>query len=511
MARLEKITSRYVVSPIIAIVWIIAIKSIFSDRPFPWRNGDHMYYVSMALKFAGIPHEQALRKTTELFPDWPGQAPDLNRGYFNLDIAPLIYPRVGFSELLAVTYRAVGDLFIVVTPILFGLLTTLLFYKWFSSRFSRVEGLYALAIASASYLYVHYFFGLFVESLVAFIAICFLYLLPIGAYGKRIRFKFVTAALLIFCLSFSRQIPTLLTFVCFAGYIATFAKTRNLRNEWFPITILVTIVTGACYFIVAKWAPYNPLPYLVKYYDIERDSELPMWFVNHFVTNLQVSFHTALKIDPFLFIIFVLAIRGAWIERKKDFVLISICLASWISCSVTMLLNRPEYRFWAPAIIFTIPIAVVGIRDLVSKLRRPDKRVIASSSNTKDTSYLGEFTPVAISMISTALLLGMLFHYYGRTEPVLFQVSVDKSLSPTKELSNSIGTVTCRGNDAQLVLTSRNNDLYALTGTAMAHNYGMPSIDEFKSNNKSITVKKDVINNLVSKCLKAFEGNNQRK
>jgi hypothetical protein len=158
MARLEKVTSRYVVSPIIAIVWIIAIKSIFSDRPFPWRNGDHMYYVSMALKFAGIPHEQALRKTTELLPDWPGQAPDLNRGYFNLDIAPLIYPRVGFSELLAVTYGAVGDLFIVVTPILFGLLTTLLFYKWFSSRFSRVEGLYALAIASASYLYVHYFF-----------------------------------------------------------------------------------------------------------------------------------------------------------------------------------------------------------------------------------------------------------------------------------------------------------------------------------------------------------------
>jgi len=56
---------------------------------FPGRNGDHMYYTSMAIQFAGKSLTQSVTQTATTFKDYSAPSIDLVRGYLDPGFAPL--------------------------------------------------------------------------------------------------------------------------------------------------------------------------------------------------------------------------------------------------------------------------------------------------------------------------------------------------------------------------------------------------------------------------------------
>jgi glycosyltransferase involved in cell wall biosynthesis len=415
---------------------------------FPGRNGDHMYYVSMALQFAGKSLHSALNMTAQHFHDWPGSASALSYGYLDTHFAPLVYPRQTLTQLLSLGYRVGGFSGLGAITFLVGLASTVLLVRWALREWGRSAAWASIALALGSTFYLWYSTGLFIESLVILIEVAWLYTLPISRHYKATVTNLVATNFLIVLLAITRQFPILPISILAAGWFATYLRDRaqglrTWRNAWFLPAIVGTITSGASYLIVNFWAPYVPESIGGK---------------KHFsaVTTLHYLGSIATK-DPVAWVIIALAIYGA--KKAADKTLGWIAIAVFLGCSINVYLATTEYRYWIPLFVFVLPIAA----DALASRGEPRKRNLRGR-------YDGRIAIVAsgAALVAVVLLASV---FYGKGDGRV--VASVPAMSVYHEPAIT-GQIVCYSNEARIYLERSGFPRIALSGSAIAH---APTLD----------------------------------
>jgi hypothetical protein len=470
---------------------------------FPWRNGDHMYYVSSALQIAGIPYEQALRETTNEFSDWPGEPTDLNAGYLDMDFSPLVYSRFSFPFLLSWGYQAIGFLGMFTIPLLLFSLTTGFLIYWVRKTFGLLPAIGALFSCASSVLFVKYGSGLFIESIVFLIEVSWLFLLPIIPPAKVSIQKIVLFNLSVVLLAVTRQMPFLPIFVLLAGFLATTMIQKTWRNAWLPFLASGSITTAAMYVLVSIWAPYDPIPYLTTVYGAPAGLGFIPWALNHLLDALIVTAASLGIKDPAMFVLIPLGLLGGWHLRRMTITWVAV--GAWLASSSTLALNFPEYRFWAPGIVFSIPLIGYGAGivmgsacrwlSAVNELSIESRPIVNNWSMSKKA--LNAFL---IIFVTFSLIVGTsLVARYNTEDQVLYSEPSSTYGWTDEEKQPMTGIFQCRGDDSQLSYLSEEKQLFPMTGSSKANVFVAPKFIAYDSTGKKITYT-DLMP-LVSKCL----------
>lgn len=439
-------------------------------RTYPFRNGDHMYYVSTALQMVGKGYGESLASAARMFPDWPGKPSNLYYGYLNQSVAPLIYPRVALPALLAVAIGLLGIAWYWIPVAALGILSVVLMRMWTRLHFGTGVAMWVLPAAAASAMFVRYGFGLYVEALMICTLAALLVLLPAhmeDAVVKRTRLWGLAGGVML--LALTRQMPWVPIIIVWTGYSTAYVKSRQLRNTWLVPTVVVTVTAVLSYAVLAKWAPYNPLPYLSRYYDITGRREFLSWLPGHYVSGLATVATTAIRVDPLSLLLVVLLIIGQRVARRPDLVALLVALVA--AASVNLLLNRPEYRFMAATTVVLIPLAAVGLATVT--------RSIAPVSTT--TASVGAYRTVSFALWAVlAVVTAMGVREYGTKVPGVVRYDVP-TVAGNSVVVDPTGPVSCRGDDAQLWLHDDSRGDFALTGTALSHGYGAQTLAAYNA------------------------------
>ena len=472
---------------------------------FPWRNGDHMYYVSSAIQISGVPYEQALRDTTKEFNDWPGEPKDLNLGYLSMDFSPLVYPRFTFPLLLSWGYQAMGFLGMFTVPVLLFTLTTGFLTYWVRKTFGRLPAIGALASCASSVLFVKYGSGLFIESVVFLIQVSWLFFLPITSPAKGSIKKIVLFNLSVALLAITRQMPLLPIFVLLAGFLATMVIQRTWRNAWLPFLASGFMTTAVMYALVSIWAPYDPIPYLTSVYGAPTGLAFIPWALNHLLDALIIT-ATSLGIkDPAMFLLIPLGLLGGWHLRRMTITWVAV--GAWLASSSTLALNLPEYRFWAPGIIFSIPLIGYGAAVLMGSAYR---RLTKLNELNIESILIMDNWSVSKRALNASLVIFVAFSLivgisltarYNTENQVLFSESSSTYGWSDEAKQPMNGFVECRGNDSQLTYISENNQMFPITGTSKANAFVAPEFIAYDSTGNRINYIE--LQPLISKCLLA--------
>ena len=472
---------------------------------FPWRNGDHMYYVSSALQIAGIPYEQALLDTTNEFNDWPGEPKDLNLGYLSMDFSPLVYPRFTFPLFLSWGYQAMGFIGMFAIPLLLFATTTGFLIYWVRKSFGVLPAIGALITSASSVLFVKYGSGLFIESVVFLIQVSWLFLLPITTTSKQNYQKLLMFNMTVALLALTRQMPFLPLLVLLAGYLSASMIHKNWRNQWLPFLLSGSVTTVTMYLLVSFWAPYDPIPYLTAVYGAPTGTAFIPWTLNHLLDALIITGTSLAVKDPIMFLLIPLGLLGGWYLRKKTITWIAV--GAWLASSSTLALNLPEYRFWAPGIVFSIPLIGFGatiVANMVMQVRVNLKD--QSSQVWQDGQDWGISSKASnwllLSVFALSILIGTsLASRYNTEELSIFSEPVS-TYGWTDATGKSLnGFVQCQGNDSQLVYVSQSDQTFPMTGTAKARTFGQPEFIAFNSDGSKVDYVSQ--QQLIIKCLSA--------
>lgn len=466
---------------------------------FPWRNGDHMYYVSEALQISGVPYQEALEETTSEFADWPGKPEDLNLGYLSMDFAPLVYPRFTLPLLLSWGYHLAGFSGMFAVPVIIFLICISLLTNWVNRNFGKLTAVATFFASLSSVLFLKYGAGLFVESIVLLIEVSWLYLLPIYKSPLSRLTSISLFNLSVVFLSITRQMPILPIAVLSAGYLISVYKSRSLRNEWRAFAASGTLVTLGMYLLVAKWAPYNPLPYLVSLYGAPSGVEIIPWSANHLIYSLAVTANNLSTKDPAMFILIPLAILGGW--KIRSHYLPWIALSTWSASAVTILLNVPEYRFWAPGILYSLPLAGIGIVEFLNIVARRLKRSEILFGPHHDPLPHRRWLVLAVifsSFLSLMTITSFVRYFVSDNARYVteFLTPADWQDSKSQPLG---GRILCFGDDAQLILVPEEGQSIALTGTAKSH-FPFPPASKVFTDREEV-IKFNDISPYIRKCL----------
>ena len=410
---------------------------------FPGRNGDHMYYVSMALQFAGKSLRSALDATAAHFHDWPGTATSLSYGYLDTHVAPLVYPRQTLTQLLGIGYRFFGFAGLGMVTFAIGLLSTALLVRWVLREWGRSAAWAVVMLAAGSTFYLWYSTGLFIESLVLLIEVVWLYTLPISRYYKATMANLVETNILIVLLAITRQFPVLPVSVLAAGWLATYLQERSSgrrtwRNRW-TLPALTGIVTSAvAYLVVNFWAPYIPE-------GISARKHFSAWQTVRYLGSV-------LDKDPIAIVIIVLTVVAS--KKARDKTLSWIALAVFLGCAVNVYLATTEYRYWMPLYIFALPMAGYALA------ARGEPRV-----RNVPGRYAGRFALMSTS-VALAIVVVLAISFYGSGDG---RVVVSAPASSIYQEPGISGEVLCYSNEARIYFVRLDQSRVALSGSAMAH------------------------------------------
>ena len=406
---------------------------------FPGRNGDHMYYTSMALQFAGKSYNQSLQIATNHFHDYPLSPESLNFGFLDTSVAPLIYARQSLAQLLSIGYRLFGTNGFGLSTLVIGILTTYLLIRWVAREWGSTAAWATLMLASASTFYLWYSTGIFIETIVLLIEVLWLYTLPISKFYKASSWNLLATNLLIALLALTRQFPVLPVAVLAAGWFATYLQRRKVRNSWFLPAILGSTTSLVSYLLVNFWAPYSPAGEKAKH---------------HF--SLTKSLHYLISIlekDPAAIFILVLAIIA--FRRFLDRTLGMIAIAVFLSCAINLYLTTTEYRYWMPVFIYALPLA--GLALTPSHLH---------FSSQKAFKYRCKLLSVLSGASLAIVLITALIHYGSGNGKLVTTQHIEYQVG-RKTIS---GEIVCYSNSGRTYLERAGKAPIALTGTAMAHN-----------------------------------------
>ena len=412
---------------------------------FPGRNGDHMYYTSMAMQFAGKSLSQSRTQVAATFKDYPASSIDLVRGYLDPGFAPLIYPRQVLTQLMSWGYRIFGSSGLGFSTLLIGATTIALLIRWVWREWGVGAAWLTLGLIMGSSMFIWYSTGLFIESPLLLIEVIWLYSLPISRNFAHHRYWYYVNVLLIVLMGFTRQSPLLPIAVLTGGWFAQFLQRKKIRNSWFGITLLGGATAIATYFVTNVWAPYSPIGLSNTRHPSLSAGAKYLW--------------NFLATDPVICLTLVLAIFAA--RKIKDKTLVWVGLGVFVSCAINVYLATGEYRYWSPLFIFIAPLAGYQLARLIKAGHEIDAPTIKPAK-----PYLALYLTLIISvMIALSSLL-----FYGKADGAIRATVPVSQIYPTSKVSGSIG---CYGPSLRIYLIQNGKKVAALDGTAMAANPGI--------------------------------------
>lgn len=469
---------------------------------WPWRNGDHMYYVSSALQHAGVPYSQSLQNTAEYFSDWPAGYQDLDNGYINLGSAPLIFPRYLLSRLLGFGYQISGFTGINLVVLVIGAMSTLLISFWAFRKFDYIAALLALSFSISSFLFLKYGFGLFTESVIILITALWLFILPWGNEKGKVRgLRLVAFAASLYLLLLTRQVPLIPVAVLGAGWLHALVRSRRFTNSWTPFVLVGAVVDVTGYFFLTKWAPLGAFSFSTTSQTVASISgtatregyNLYQWI--NFV--VERTWENIVTLDPFMAILVILTFAGLFICRESEIHIVG--LAVLIVSAPYMLIAYPEYRFLAPAITFLIAASVVTSCKLLCLVFNRDNDIFSHTSyDEKSSAKFVRATSIGVISMSLIISLFLVRDFTPDNKNLVLQMPLNKMSSGHSQLS---GYVECYSSDAQTWFIAPDGTRYVASGTALARNFGAESVAALPQEIAKYLDYDSLYPSFISKCL----------
>jgi hypothetical protein len=184
-----------------------------------------------------------------------------------------------------------------------------------------------------------------------------------------------------------------------------------------------------------------------------------------------------------------------------------VAVGAWLASSTTLALNVPEYRFWAPGIIFSIPLIGYGVaivtRSAYQRLAKFNELKIESEPLINNWSISTKaLNALLIIFLTFSLIVEMsLATRYNTENQVLFSEPASTFGWSDEEKQPMTGLVQCRGNDSQLNYLSEDNQSFPMTGTSKANTLIAPEFIAYDSTGSRVNYIE--LKPLISKCLMA--------
>ena len=456
-------------------------------------NGDHYYYASTALQYAGVPYDQAIGTATSYF-HYPFRADLLDAGYQNPLFSPLIYPRVLFPLLALPTVKLFGISGIWVPGVVLGLasLCGMIGLAW--RRVGPVAAAVLPVLVLGSSLATEYMFGIYSEAPLILLVMLMLVVLPLG--GRRGWPHALTAAALVPLMLLSRQVPVLPVAMVLGGWLWATLGTRRWRNAWWPFVVTVIPAAVGTDLLLAVWAPYDPLLVLRRTTGENTItgmlSRLPglFWHANWG----EVGY--ALGHDRVGVLLFLLGMVGLVTLFRSP--LAGVFLGALGSGLITVALNpsNTQFRYDSPCLPVLVMFAAVGIARLWSRVRREPWTVPPIAGDRSEPASPGADTGVrakpaparawvgagaAWSVVLVVVAVTIPMHQAAPTAHAA-QVQVSRAeYGATWPLTVASGTLSCSGDDFEVWFDASDGTRYAVSGSAMARSFSTPRITSIRA------------------------------
>lgn len=465
-------------------------------------NGDHYYYTSTALQYAGMDYNRALRVTTDYF-HYPFPANRLDLGYLYPGMAPLVYPRVVLPVLAVPGVLLLGVSGIYTAGLACGIATLAVLMTWARRRIG-LAGLLALPTLLLGTGYASEFmFGIYSEAPLILAVTLMLVAFPLGKAGRP-RWRAVAAAGLVPIMMMSRQAPLLPIGMVLGGWLWTWIGSHQARNVWMPFVATVVPTTAVSYWVLSVWAPYDWLPLLLSSTRSKSVHQLigrlpPLWG-----ESLSTDSAYIWNTDKPLLIFTLLVIVGCVLAIRAP--LAGVFLGSMVSGIATFVVNgHPnQFRYLSPSlpmagVLATLAVSMVATRLTRRAWRRPP---IARAATARDPSgptpensdrrpfrlsHIGalRLAPIAAatSWITAAALVGVTVaaHSSAPVEGAPSLAVASSHYGRSWPLIVPSGTLICAGSDYEVWFVAPDGTRYPVSGTAMKRSFAAPSLNALMS------------------------------
>jgi hypothetical protein len=492
---------RWWVSVLVAVLGLLAGWATFVPHRSAWigHNGDHYYYASAALMYAGAGYEESLRVATEYF-NYPYSATQLDLGYLDPAVAPLIYPRVVLGLLAVPAVQLFGISGIWFPGVLCGVLSLALLMVLTVRRVGRIGLLSVPVLIGVTKYAPEFMFGIYAEAPVILATTLMLLAFPLGR-ARRTWAHVLAAVALVPIIMLSRQVPLLPTGMVLGGYVWAVAGSRKFRNPWLPYALTVLPMTVLSYWAVSVWAPYNALMFLYTKTGTSALDQLIEALPSMWSQSIGVDWAAIQANDYPMLVVTGLGLVGFLLVLRNP--LSGVFLGTLASGAATELLNgQPnDFRYLAPSLPVVILMAAFVVAWVVHQLPRllgqtlrewpgahlargqvrqsPGTVHVLPDGRMRITRPEGEgraptrWGPL-LAAASAWAMAGAFLYGAAAVHPAAVmdnapheQVSAFSVKGPWP-LGVAEGTLSCAGDDYQIWFTAPDGVRYALSGTAMA-------------------------------------------
>jgi hypothetical protein len=426
-------------------------------------NGDHYYYTSGALQFAGMDYNASLRTTTELFP-YEHATNQLDYGYLNPGFAPLIYPRTVLGILALPGIHLFGVTGIYTAGLACGLVSFVVLLVWTYRRVSPPAALVLPALLLGTAYATEFMFGIYSEAPLICAVTLMMVAFPLTG-DRQLWWRALAAAGLVPIMMLSRQTPLLPIGMVMGGWLWVAVGSRRLRNPWLPYLATIVPSTAASYALISWWAPYDVVPFLLVSTKTATIRQLLHKLPELFWSALKHDAHYIWTTDKPLILFTVLMLAGCVLAIRTP--LAGVFLGSLGSGVATFVANGHynEFRYLSPSLPMGAVLAALAVVAAIHRIRGTARTVSLRPSPPSSRVRLGAAAAwlAAVGFVVATVLLA---------QPAAAARALQEPVSQTQlgrswPLAVSQGTLTCAGDDYQIWFIDTGGTRYAVSGTAM--------------------------------------------
>ena len=473
--------------------------------PFP-AGGDHLYYSSMMLQYAGKPFLESLHTAADTL-SYPLPWQRLLIGYLDPQIAPNMYPRV-LLPLTATPFEPVFGVWAIVVP---GILAALALPFVMLAAARRLNATRWLAVPLVllllTSLFDEYGTGAYTEPLVGLLLVGAAATLP---WDRRRPSTADLCWLGFFTVagSLTRQIAPAFCGLVLGAMLWGLVFGPDRRAWWrcWRLPALVSTVTAVVGTVAVQvWAPFDAL----AWFSHALGTTSPRQTLTHSIERLPRVFAQGLANvwtaqEYLLLLLLAMCVASALLLWRHPLTGGVLGAAAPMVLTVALAGSEP-FRYTLPAIVLSVLLVSVAMTRLwpgaaVSTVpaTEPATEPAAEPATEPATEPVAEPAPepateaarprrlpavlwIATPLVLTAVVLGatVLLHRPSATVEVGTVTAAD--LGGHWQLTVDSLTLTCGGDNGQVWGTTPDGERVSVSGTAMARSFGTPSVVTLES------------------------------
>jgi hypothetical protein len=464
-------TISFALSLVVTILWISTQWFWQKNSSYNGNNGDHFYYVAYAHMFNGVPYRQALELSAQYF-HYARPSVVLDYEWMDVAIAPLVYPRVVLSSLIAVSMKIFGENGVWIPGLTFGCLTHIIWWRLLISRFgNRIAGLCMLAISLSPQL-TELRFGIYTESpLVFFLTLWFYFTWKAFRLDQNVNtLDFAPLVLLCPLIGLTRQ-SLLLPFAYFISVAARrvlpglkqVVLRKYVAGIFVVVVCLVTIQLTLNY-----WAPYDSTVFAMTQNNASSrwgllwgapENIIRIFFLEVFRLGTFRSTFDPVYLLMMFFCPYLIIKYCGWRRSVGWISVVGVCL-------ITTYLNgrATGLRYMAPM----IPATLCAVALDKPMLTKRTKVLIESASRST----------AALFLLMICVVMSAAGTVTSRAKPLIWHPVSSATFPTTWPLKTDNGFLSCAGKDFQVWFKDSEGKIFAVSGPALQRRFFIPSIDE---------------------------------